>query len=64
MTPVRIVYLQTKKSKKKAKAAVKETKAATGDGKEPEEGELYENLKIITVKSVIRCYFLICHVYS
>lgn len=29
---------ETKKSKKKAKAAVKETKAATGDGKEPEEG--------------------------
>ncbi|XP_005816607.1 protein LYRIC-like [Xiphophorus maculatus] len=29
---------ETKKSKKKAKPAVKETKAATGDGKEPEEG--------------------------
>ncbi|KAM4568780.1 protein LYRIC-like isoform 2-T2 [Fundulus diaphanus] len=29
---------ETKKSKKKAKAAVKETKAAPGDGKEPEEG--------------------------
>ncbi|XP_021177150.2 protein LYRIC isoform X1 [Fundulus heteroclitus] len=30
---------ETKKSKKKAKAAAKETKAASGDGKEPEEGE-------------------------
>ncbi|XP_014915594.1 protein LYRIC-like isoform X1 [Poecilia latipinna] len=29
---------ETKKSKKKAKPSVKETKAATGDGKEPEEG--------------------------
>ncbi|XP_047217308.1 protein LYRIC-like isoform X2 [Girardinichthys multiradiatus] len=29
---------ETKKSKKKAKPAVKETKATTGDGKEPEEG--------------------------
>ncbi|XP_043972273.1 protein LYRIC-like isoform X2 [Gambusia affinis] len=29
---------ETKKSKRKAKPAVKETKAATGDGKEPEEG--------------------------
>ncbi|XP_038123218.1 protein LYRIC-like isoform X2 [Cyprinodon tularosa] len=29
---------ETKKSKKKAKAPVKESKAATGDGKEPEEG--------------------------
>ncbi|XP_054897817.1 protein LYRIC-like [Poeciliopsis prolifica] len=29
---------ETKKSKKKAKPVVKETKAATGDGKEPEEG--------------------------
>ncbi|XP_021177152.2 protein LYRIC isoform X4 [Fundulus heteroclitus] len=29
---------ETKKSKKKAKAAAKETKAASGDGKEPEEG--------------------------
>uniref|UniRef100_A0A096LSJ5 Protein LYRIC n=1 Tax=Poecilia formosa TaxID=48698 RepID=A0A096LSJ5_POEFO len=30
---------ETKKSKKKAKPSVKETKAATGDGKEPEEGK-------------------------
>lgn len=37
------VLFQTKKSKKKAKQALKETKAVTADGKEPEEGEIISN---------------------
>lgn len=34
------LFLQAKKSKKKAKQAVKETKTVTADGKEPEEGDI------------------------
>ena len=34
------MFFQVKKSKKKAKQVVKESKTATADGKEPEEGEV------------------------
>lgn len=36
-----LFVFKTKKSKKKAKQAVKDTKTVTADGKEPEEGEIF-----------------------
>lgn len=36
-----LFVFQVKKSKKKAKQAVKETKTVTTDGKEPEEGKMF-----------------------